>query len=99
MNTIKQVEQIEFPETEPRENFEFECVATSGTFTFHFKWINNSWSVWVTLPDGSVRQAGVYPNVINWTGYSDYGLVFITDLEQIDYSSLFNTSLQLITWL
>lgn len=98
MNTIKQVENVSFPDADTQENFEFEALCESGTFTFHFKWINESWSVWVTLPDGTVRQAGVYSNVINWTGNSDYGLVFVTELETIDFNSLFSTSLYLITW-
>lgn len=98
MNTIKQAETISFPDTDPVENFTFEATTTAGALSFLFKWINDAWSCWVTLPDGTVRQAGVYPNVISWTGCSDYGLVFITDLETISFSSLFSTTLNLITW-
>lgn len=59
----------------------------------------NRWNCWVTLPDGSVRQAGVEPNVVSWTGYDDYGLVFQTSLPAIDFNSLFLTEMVLITWL
>lgn len=95
---IKSCEIIGFPELDPVENFEFVSNTSYGTFKFHFKWINEAWSCWVTLPDESVRQAGVYPNVKNWTGFNDYGLVFVTSLEKIDFSSLFLTELYLIKW-
>lgn len=95
---VKSYEIISFPDQDPVENFEFYSNTSNGTFKFHFKWINDAWSCWVTLPDNSVRQAGVYPNVVNWTGFSDYGLVFSTPLASIDFSSLFLTELDLIKW-
>lgn len=98
MRSIFKLEQIPFPDTEVAENFKFETSAEAGAFKFHFKWLNNRWNVWVTLPDGSTREAGVCPNVISWSGHTDYGLVFKTDLVKIDYTSLFLTELYLITW-
>ena len=99
MKAISKTELVPFPSEDPQENFEFSCTADAGNFTFHFKWMCGRWNCWVTLPDGSVRQAGVEPNVVSWTGYDDYGLVFQTSLPAIDFNSLFLTEMVLITWL
>lgn len=98
MKEIKQIELIPFPNVDIQENFKFDCVTSGGNFTFLFKWLNDRWNVWVTLPDGNVREAGVCPNIRNWTGHNDYGLYFKTSLPTIDFSSLFLTELYLITW-
>ena len=92
-NTIKAASKVNWPTSEPQENFSFSVNDTSGIFEFKFKWLNNRWNCWVTLPDGSVRQAGVYPNVASWTGFLDYGLVFITDLQNINLHSSFKLAL------
>lgn len=98
MRQIKFKELVNFPTTEIYDNFQFDCIAEGGNFTFHFKWLNDRWNLWVTLPDGSVREAGVEPGVISWTGYSDYGLVFNSEVKKIDRTSLLSTELYIITW-
>ena len=98
MQTVKTKELVPFPNGDINENFEFSCSASAGIFNFHFKWLNNRWNVWVTLPDGEVRQAGVLPGVVSWSECTDYGLVFETALEKIDYTSLFLTELYILTW-
>lgn len=80
------------------ENFTFNASCADGAFSFSFKWLNDRWNVWVTLPDGTIRQAGVEPNVTSWSGFSDYGLFFKTDLSVIDYNSLFLCDLILVAW-
>ncbi len=99
MQTIKTKERVNFPSGELVENFYFLTNAQGGVFQFHFKWLNDRWNVWVTLPDGEVRQAAVLPGVISWSESSGYGLVFETSLQQIDFNSLFLTELYIITWL
>ncbi len=99
MKEIQKTELVPFPSADPAENFEFSCTADAGSFTFSFKWLNDRWNLWVTLPDGEVRQAGVLPGVTSWSESSGYGLVFETSLEQIDFSSLFLTELYILTWL
>lgn len=99
MQTVKLKERVPFPSGDLVENFSFSCNASGGNFSFHFKWLNDRWNVWVTLPDGRVRQAGVLPGVVSWSESMDYGLVFETSLEHIDYSSLFLTELYILTWL
>ena len=99
MQTIDTTELLPFPSSNISENFTFECSTTYGVFIFHFKWLNNRWNLWVTLPSGEVRQAGVYPGVMSWSEFSDYGLIFQTNMESIDYNSLFATEMYLIKWL
>ena len=99
MQTIESKELIAFPSGSITENFTFECSTTHGNFSFHFKWLNSKWCLWVTLPDGEVRQAGVLPGVTSWSEFNDYGLVFTTNLKTIDFNSLFLTELYLIKWL
>lgn len=99
MRDIKNIEQVTFPEIEIVDNFTFDALSEAGTFSFNFKWFNNRWNLWVTLPDGTVREAGVYPNVINWTGNTDYGLVFGTNLDTINYNSINLVEIFIITWL
>ena len=99
MQTVQLKERVPFPNGDIAENFEFSCSASGGVFTFHFKWLNNRWNLWVTLPDGEVRQAGVLPGVVSWSESSGYGLVFETSLQAIDYNSLFLTELYILTWL
>lgn len=99
MQTIDKAELVPFPSAEPAENFKFDCTAEAGNFTFHFKWLNNRWNLWVTLPTGEVREAGVQPGVTSWSQFSDYGIYFKYDASEIDFNSLFLTELYLITWL
>lgn len=99
MQTIKTKELVSFPNSEITENFSFSCSAEAGMFTFHFKWLNDRWNVWVTLPDGSVRQAGVVPGVISWSECKNYGLLFESNLSTVDYKSLFLTEMYILTWL
>lgn len=98
MQTEKTRELVPWPDGDLTENFTFSCSAQDGDFDFHFKWLNDRWNVWVTLPDGSVRQAGVLPSVTSWSECDNYGLIFETNLTIIDYSSLFLTEMYIITW-
>ena len=99
MQTVNKTELVPFPSSEPQENFIFDCATDAGIFTFHFKWFNDRWNLWVTLPDGSVRQAGTEPGVVSWSEFEDYGLIFITEAERIKFNDLFQTEMYIITWL
>lgn len=98
MKAIQNASLVHWPADEVSENFEFDVIDTDGTFKFSFKWMNDRWNVWVTLPDNSVRQAGVYSGVISWTGFLDYGLMFKTSLSEINYNSLLLTELYILKW-
>jgi len=92
------IEKIPFPQMELQENFTFSCSTSYGKFTFNFKWFNNRWNLWVTLPDGERRQAGTNPNVMNWTGNSNYGLLIKSALPAIDYDTLLMAEIYLVKW-
>lgn len=98
MQTVKTEEKVSWPSGELSQNFEFSCSVEGGVFTFHFKWLNDRWNLWVTLPDGEVRQAGVIPGVVSWSESKGYGLMFKSDLGTVDYNSLFLTELYILTW-
>ena len=98
MRAIKSLERIPFPVTEMQENFSFDCITEAGNFTFAFRFFNGRWNCWITLPNGAIREAGVYPNVVSGTGNSDYGFIFKTQLPEIGYNALFLTELYLIKW-
>lgn len=96
--TYKNAEQIPWPDMDIQDNFEFNSSCSAGTFTFHFKWMNGRWNCWATLPDDTVREAMVYPNVVNWSGRSDFGIAFKTDLKEVKRDSLLMTEIYLVTW-
>ena len=98
MKNITAAYLVRWPTDEVSENFSFEVIHPDGTFRFLFKWINNRWNCWVTLPSGEVRQAGVYPGVYSWTGFLDYGIVFKTGLSEISFTSLVLTELYILSW-
>ena len=98
MNAITGASLVNWPNTTITDNFEFSTIDKDGSFNFLFKWMNNRWNCWVTLPDNSVREAGVYPNIINWVSALDFGLVFKTDLAEISHDSLFMTELYIVKW-
>lgn len=99
MREAKSMELVTFPNIDLVENFQFTVVSEYGNFQFQFQWFANRWNCWVTFPDETKKQAGVYPNVISWTGNPEYGLVFSTPLPEIDFNSLFLTELYIIKWL
>lgn len=98
MKEIRTVNQVEWPNETPLENFQFTAIDDDGEFIFKFKLLSGRWHCWVTLPNGTVREAGVYPNVINWTGAGDYGLVFLTSLKEITKDTLYLTEMDIIKW-
>lgn len=95
----KTQEVIKIPSTNITDNFSFQANVSAGVFTFLLKWSNERWNCWVTLPKGVVRGAGVNPNVLCWTGMSDYGLEFKTELKtKIGRNDLSKVEIILYTW-
>jgi hypothetical protein len=80
--------------------FSFLVNTQSGVFELTYRWdvIAENWLLYVTLPDGSVRQAGVYPNTMSWTGYLDFGFYIQSDLANIGQNDLPNTAQYLVVW-
>lgn len=69
-------------------NFVFTTTLPPGPFGFKFMWFNGVWNIWVTLPSGEIRQAGGYPNAVDWTGFLDYYFQLVTSLEDIRQNDL-----------
>jgi hypothetical protein len=98
MQAVKELYKVDWPSGEVSEAFTFDTVHPDGVFTFQFRYFSDRWHCWCTTPDGDRRAVGVVPDVVSWSEYLDYGIVFDTNLQDISYSSLFNTSLYIITW-
>jgi hypothetical protein len=58
-----------------------------------FIWLGTRWYGYATMPDGSFREFGVYPNTVNWSKHGDYTLEFVTPNESIGFSDLINCTL------
>lgn len=98
MNGIKTMEAVKFPDGDLSDNFTFSVIHPDGVFEFHFRWMNDRWNLWVTLPSGEKRTAGVEPNVPSWAGFLDYGLIFITETTEITRNGLQLTTPYILTW-
>jgi len=99
MNPIKQLTLINIPQGDTTAiNFNFGTQASSGAWNFLLEWNGTRWNGWATLPDGAVRQFGCIPGVINWTGFADFGLVWLSDLASFGQQDIFGASLVLIDW-
>jgi hypothetical protein len=69
-------------------NITFNTLIGGATFVFYMTWDGLLWRGYVVLPDASIRDIGVYPNVENWSRYQDYSLIFSYDADSIGYSDL-----------
>lgn len=54
------------------QKFKFSSKVGKITVGFEFQWFNDKWNCWVTLPTGEIRHVGIYPNILNWKGFTDY---------------------------
>jgi len=100
VNAVNAAYLINYPQiTAGTDSFSFQSNNPLGTFTFTFKWLNNQWNGWATLPSGEVRQFGCVPDVVDWTGFSDYGLFIDSPLSLLGLDNLVgNSTLYLLEW-
>lgn len=99
MKSIKSALTFKVPDMETTlPNFTFSVLHDDGEFTFLMRFFNGSWNCWVTLPNGQIQQAGIYPNVVSWSEGDNYGLLVKTDLSTIDFSSIDKITLVILTW-
>jgi hypothetical protein len=99
LKRITKAELIPLPQV-PDGTFNFTFVATiSGDqYTVVFKFYQDRWSAWFTFPDGSTRQAGIFPGDFSWTGYDDFGLYIFTPQAVIGQNDLGNISVYMVRW-
>lgn len=74
-------------------NFTFTTLLPPGEFGFLMRWFADQWNLWVTLPSGEIRQAGVFSNLVNWSGFGDYLLGTISAQESIGQNDLAKVAL------
>lgn len=98
MQSAESIFNVDWFDSDIDGDFNFSCVHPDGVFNFTFKWFNDRWNAWAELPSGEIRAFGVLPNVVSWTGFTDYSIFFSTDLSVIDKDSLKNTQLCIIKW-
>ena len=98
MQSVKDIVKVNWPNIDITDNFSFATVHPDGVFKFTFRYFNDRWNGWCELPGGEVRTVGVTPNVPSWSGFIDYGVIFETDLTEINKSALFDTNLYILTW-
>ena len=68
--------------------FSFSTNILSTAWQFTFRWMDTYWALFVDVPDGTRRPAGVKPNAPSWTGYGDYTVEFVTDKPEIGLTTL-----------
>jgi hypothetical protein len=100
VKTIKTIYGINYPQVDlGTESFTFTTNNALGTFVFVFKWLNGKWNGWATLPSGEVKPFGCIPEVIDWTEFTDYGILFDSGIPSLGLSGLVGSSrLYLIEW-
>lgn len=98
MKAIKTMQNVPWPEGDLTEDFTFNAIHPDGVFNFDFKYFNNRWNCWCTLPSGEKRIVGIEPNITSWNGFLNYGILIKTYLQKINKNSLPLTSLYIISW-
>ena len=81
-------------------SFSYNVKTPSGNFNLRYRWNteNLTWAVFITMPDGSVRQSGIFPNNVNWTAYPDFGFATLSDQASIGQNDLLNVQHYIIVW-
>lgn len=99
LKTAKNVYLVNLPAIAPNLfGFSFRTKTADGNVGFVFQWANGVWNGTATMPDGSLRTFGVYPGVVNWTGFLDFGLLFLSSLTAIGQGDMASVSAVLIRW-
>jgi hypothetical protein len=100
MNAVQAQYIVNYPQSAVGlQSFTFETTNSLGRFVFTFKWLNGQWNGWCQLPSGEVRQFGCVPDVIDWTGFTDYGIYVDSPLPVLGVNNLVgNSTLYLVDW-
>jgi len=98
LKEISKVYEVVFPDFGSNLKFKFLCSTDDGNFNFEFQYFNNQWNCWITLPDGSIRLIGVYADITNWIGYTDYS-AYIRSVNPIVFGNLKDVNIYIIKWL
>jgi len=80
-------------------SFSFGAQLSFDSFLFKFRWFDDEWHGWMELSAGEVRAFGCIPNTMNWTGFSDYGIMVYSVLPSLKQPDIFGSTLVLARWL
>lgn len=91
---------VNYPSIDPLTvAFSFQSQTPAGNFSFEFRFLGGVWNGWATLPSGEVRPFGCVPDVVDWTGFLDFGIVIVSGLPALGQGDLVaSSSLYLIAW-
>jgi len=80
--------------------FKFQAKTGHGTFGFGYRWdtIREIWLLYVTLPSGVIRQAGIFPNDISWTPWDDFGFYVESNADSIGQNDLNKINQYILVW-
>jgi hypothetical protein len=87
-----------YPPTIPLNLYKVDfSVSIGGTiWKLFFAWstVEERWRCTVYLPTGDIREAGLYVDVYNWSGHTDYGILFhLDDKEYVGLNDLGKTAI------
>jgi len=88
-----------YPPTVPSGtlNFSFTATIAAQAWVFNFQWRTDHWTAVVTLPDGTLRESGVIPEVINWSRNTDYNLTFsLSSADEIGLDDISDIAIHVI---
>jgi hypothetical protein len=100
VKSIRNNYQVNFPTVaDGTVGFTFQSDMALGRFTFTFRWLNGAWNGWATLPSGEVRQFGCIPGCVDWTEFTDYGILLDSNLTVLGLGDLVPESVMyLLEW-
>ena len=87
--------------TVPQNTYSFKFTATvrGNPWAFKFTFMNNRWSCFATPPNNlPVREATVYSGVTAWTGFPDYGCLFIAKKPVPLLNDIGSVSMYILDW-
>lgn len=99
MMTIKNKYIVPFPVMpDNTQSFEFNCSIPEGRFIFSLRWnsFKGGWSMYVTIPNGEVRPAAVWPNCTSWSKYPDFSIKTESNLTEIGMNDIGKVSILLM---
>ena len=70
------------------ERIVFSANVNEVLFQFHLYLDGAKWRGYVVIDNSEVREIGVIPNVINWSRYLDYSIVFYSEYDDITQDNL-----------
>jgi hypothetical protein len=100
--TLNAAYKINFPNLASAPvKFDFTAVTPVGNFHLYFWWNNTTslWVSWVVMPDGTIRNLGIYPNAINWKEFTNFSLYVGFTNNSIGFLDLPNVNMVILSWL